>query len=356
MVLVPQGTGRVGRRGSLFFVIFGTRSICFGFFFIPLPWHTGGRVVYHGGMSVVNTGPLTPDTLAAILARHGLGGRAVQPSPHPGRDSLIYLLGDDLVLRVPVNDPSPFMATRTEAVAVPVARAVGVRAPALIALDLTGELISGPYLIYERLPGVPFATVPEPHPHAPAMWRAVGHDLALLHTQVARTGPAGALWTDEPFPDPDPRPWLAELAEAGIVSPAVARDLFAWLARLAPATVPALPRRFTHGDVQVGNLMVAPAGAALVYRGLIDWGGAGWGDPLWDFAAVALRAVPLMLEGYQAVAPLPGLPETRARIAWHHIQLALFLLRQGTLPDPARRAARFARLLDGLAFLLDPPP
>jgi hypothetical protein len=71
---------------------------------------------------------------------------------------------------------------------------------------------------------------------------------------------------------------------------------------------------------------------------------------------VALRAVPVLLDGYQAVAPLPGLPDTRARIAWRHLQLGLFLLRRGTLPDPARRAARLARLLDGLAFLLDAPP
>jgi aminoglycoside phosphotransferase (APT) family kinase protein len=307
-------------------------------------------------MSTANAAPVPPETLAAILARHRLGRRTVQPLPHPGRDSLIYLLGDDLILRVPINDPPPFVATQTEAVAVPVARAVGVRAPALIAVDVTGELIPGPYLIYERLPGVPFAAVPEQHPQAPEVWRAVGHDLALLHTRVSRSSPAGRLWPDTPFPDPDPRPWLAELAEGGTVPPGVARDLFAWLERLAPATMPALLPCFTHGDVQVGNLMVAPAGDGLVYQGLVDWGGAGWGDPLWDFAAVALRAVPLMLDGYQAVAPVPGLPDTRARIAWRHLQLGLFLLRRGTLPDPAQRAARLARLLDGLAFLLDPPP
>jgi aminoglycoside phosphotransferase (APT) family kinase protein len=307
-------------------------------------------------MSAANAAPMPSETLAAILARHGLSGRTVQPFPHAGRDSLIYLLGDDLILRVPINDPPPFVATQTEAVAVPVARAVGVRAPALIAVDVTGELIPGPYLIYERLPGVPFAMVPEQHPQAPEVWRAVGRDLALLHTGVSRSSPAGRLWRDVPFPDPDPRPWLDELAQAGMVPPGVARDLFAWLERLAPATMPALPPCFTHGDVQMGNLIVVSAGDGLTYQGLVDWGGAGWGDPLWDFAAVALRAVPFLLDGYQAVAPLPGLPDTRARIAWRHLQLGLFLLRRGTLPDPTRRVARLARLLDGLAFLLDSPP
>ena len=37
-----------------------------------------------------------------------------------------------------------------------------------------------------------------------------------------------------------------------------------------------------------------------------------------------------------------------------NLQLALFLLRRGTVSDPARRAVRLARLLDGLAFLLTP--
>jgi hypothetical protein len=69
---------------------------------------------------------------------------------------------------------------------------------------------------------------------------------------------------------------------------------------------------------------------------------------------VPLAKSPCIEEGYAAVAPVPGLPETRARIAWRHLQLALFLLRQGTVPDSARRAARLARLLDGLAFLLEP--
>jgi hypothetical protein len=64
--------------------------------------------------------------------------------------------------------------------------------------------------------------------------------------------------------------------------------------------------------------------------------------------------VPCLLEGYPAVVRLRGAPTTRPRIVWRHLQLALFLLRQGTVPDPARRAARLARLLDGLAFLLTP--
>ena len=313
---------------------------------------SGRRVAYHGSMSDANPGPVPAVTLAALLARHGLAGRAVQLLPHTGRDSLIYLLGDDLVLRVALHDPPPYAATRAEAVAVPVARAAGVRAPAALAVDLTGELLAGPYVIYERLPGAPFAGVPEQHPAAPAVWRAVGHDLALLHTWVERGGPAESLWTDEPIPDPDPRPWLDELVAAGAVPPGMAPALFGWIDRLAPASVPALPRCFTHGDVQVGNLMVAATDDTLVYTGLIDWGGAGWGDPLWDFAAVPLRAVPFLLNGYQAVAPPPGAPATRPRIAWRHLQLALFLLRQGTVPDPSRREARLARLLDGLAALL----
>jgi hypothetical protein len=69
-----------------------------------------------------------------------------------------------------------------------------------------------------------------------------------------------------------------------------------WLRKLEPA-VGASPRVFTHNDLHAANTMVDPGNLELT--AVIDWGDAGWGDPVSDFEAVPLWAVPAMLTGFR---------------------------------------------------------
>jgi aminoglycoside phosphotransferase (APT) family kinase protein len=289
----------------------------------------------------------------AILARLGLGPRPVTLLARSGSGNSAYLLGDDLVLRVPHADPARVAGAAVEAVAVPVARAAGVRTPVLVAFDDSRELLPVPYSVYERVPGVPLVTLDLPPTATPEVWQELGHDLALLHTRVSQEGPGGRLWSDAPPDDPDPRPWLEELAVAGYFAPADAGWLRDLLDRLAPAARAPVPRRFTHGDVSAANILVDPA--AQAYLALIDWGGAGWGDPAWDFAPLSLWAAPFVLEGYRAVAAEAGAAPTRERIAWRYTQLALFILRHRHPVSTPAATVTVSRLLDGLRFLLEEP-
>ena len=55
---------------------------------------------------------------------------------------------------------------------------------------------------------------------------------------------------------------------------------------------------------------------------MIDWGDAGWGDPMLDFSAVPLAAVPPMLAGYRdETETLDEFAE--ARIVWDRIRAAI---------------------------------
>jgi aminoglycoside phosphotransferase (APT) family kinase protein len=120
----------------------------------------------------------------------------------------------------------------------------------------------------------------------------------------------------------DPRPWLYEIMLNGHIDSATFDWLSGWLDRLEFAARMLSPRRFCHGDVNAGNIMVHSE--TRHYLALLDWGGASWGDATWDFVPVSLSVVPVMLEGYRAVAPLDNNATAEARILWHHVQFAVF--------------------------------
>lgn len=288
------------------------------------------------------------EVLREISHRHGLVGDTPSPLPEVGIFNRIYLLGDDLVLRIPRDHPAFVAAARKEAVAVPAARGAGVRTPAMVHFDDTGELLPVPYSVYERVRGETLGLLDLDPAHAPDAWRELGRDLGLLHDGVAEDGPAGGLEVEAM---PDPRPWPEELASEGYFSNAEARWFSAWLERLAPAALAAVRRRFLHGDSQATNVMVRAG--SLEYLAVLDWGGCGWGDPAWDFAGVPLRVVPPMLDGYREISP----PEDgfEARILWRHLQLSLYLLRREPQPGRSWAERPLGMILDVVRFLLEAP-
>lgn len=294
---------------------------------------------------------ISNDGLRAIVARHGLGATSFGLLPEVGIFNAIYLLGEDLVLRVPRDHPAFTGAIRKEAVAVPAARAAGVRTPRIVAFDDTLELLPVPYVVYERVRGATLGLLELEPTDTPRVWRELGRDLARLHVGVSPDGPAGRLGTPEELPDP--RPWTEELAADGYFTTMEARWLAEWLDRLAPAALTPVTPRFLHGDTQTTNVMVRAE--SLEYLAVIDWGACGWGDPAWDFAGVPLRAAPLLLQGHRDVAPLEGDETAEARILWRHLQLALFLLRREPQPGRSWAERPAAMLLEIMRFFLESP-
>lgn len=303
-------------------------------------------------MQPVEVTTLPSETLAAIAERHGLPIHGATRLPPVGSGGTIYLLGDRFVLKVAHDTPAGRASVHREAIIAPLARMVGVRTPALIAVDVTCEASLTPYLIYERIHGNTLQLLGLAPEASRAVWRELGRDLAALHTLVGADGPAARLTRfSDPLAD-DPRPWPEELASRGYFTAAEAAWLAEWLDRLLPAVLAPIPRRCCHGDVNAGNVIVAPRSRR--YRAVIDWGGAGWGDPAWDFSGVALRVVPQLLAGYREVARLDNDETAESRILWFHAQLALFgLRRQNAESRDSDRTAR--QLLDSMRFFLTLP-
>ena len=139
--------------------------------------------------------PMSAETLEAIGERHNLHAEDISPLEDVGIFNSIYLVGSEHVLRVPRDAPPFVAAIRKEVIAVPVARAAGVRTPALVAFDDSLELLPVPYAIYERVHGETLGLLDLGPDDTPEVWLEVGRDLAALHEGVSEDGSADGLET-----------------------------------------------------------------------------------------------------------------------------------------------------------------
>jgi aminoglycoside phosphotransferase (APT) family kinase protein len=288
---------------------------------------------------------VTDEMLHAIASRQGLNGASISRPPQVGIFNAIYGLGDDLIVRVPRNHLRFIGAMRNETVAVPLARAAGVRTPALVAFDDTLDILPVPYSIYERVPGTALELLPGDPAYAASVWHELGRDLARLHLGVERTGPATRLLVWDQKTDPHPLPEI--IARAGYFTSVEANWLTSWLDRLAPYVESAPAPRFLHGDTQASNVIADPR--TRTYNAVIDWGSCLWDDIALDFSGISLRAVPALLEGYRQIAGSDD--ETiEARILWQHLRIALHQLRGQPKPQSSWAERPIGMPLDILLF------
>jgi hypothetical protein len=125
-----------------------------------------------------------------------------------------------------------------------------------------------------------------------------------------------------------------ELNAAGLLYESDARWLHDLLNELAPLVQTCEPTTLCHGDVNAANVLVHPKSGEFL--ALIDWAGAGWLDPVWDFASVSLDLVPSLLAGHRSIAPVPDDHCAEARICWVQVQMRLFLARSGSNQTKSR--------------------
>lgn len=297
--------------------------------------------------------PVSIETIRSIAHRHRLQADSSTLQRWVGGGSCVYQLGGALVLKVPHDDPAPIASLAIEAIAASAAHAAGVRTPRLIVLDDSLDHLPVPYLVYERVVGRPLSQLVPAGEASRPVWRAVGGDLARLHTRVGSHESLRLLPTFEHTPDTDPRPWVAHMCNTGALTAAQARWLGDVLERLAPTALAPNSPRVCHGDVNAANVMVGARDPGT-YAALLDWGGAGWADPASEFAPIPLPAVPFVLSGYRDIAPLEDDSTAESRILWFYVRLAFFTLRRATM-TPGERAERIERLLkDTRVFLRSP--
>ncbi|MER7278652.1 aminoglycoside phosphotransferase family protein [Dactylosporangium sp. NPDC000244] len=295
---------------------------------------------------------ISDESLAAIAALHGRPVEAVRPIAS-GVANHAFLLGDDLVLRIPRSDDFVEDLAK-EAVVIPVARGLGVRTPAVVSFTRGRAEAGVPFLVLERVIGIDLEQRDASSAAAGRAYADVGGQLAALHR--LRPGDAPDL-AALPVEDASPSPWelVPELAAAGSIDRDSARWLTDWFTRLSQH-VPSDPGQvLVHGDIAPQNLIVDPRTGELA--GIVDWGDAMWADPAAEFAKIPLSEIGPMVEAYRAAAePADGAWE--ARLLWYHLHWALGRLRDPA-PRPGRRhwsAPPASRMLHLLRFLAGSPP
>ncbi|MGW2153933.1 phosphotransferase family protein [Nonomuraea sp. NPDC001699] len=292
-------------------------------------------------------------TLAAIAGLLGTTAEHVRPLPQ-GVANQVFLLGDDLVLRVPRAEQ--FLPDLVkEAAVIPYALRAGVRTPEIVAFDDTCSAVDVPYMVLTRTRGMDLARLELSDADTERLHRQVGRELGRLHRLTPDTAPALA---GVPADDGAADPWALTdgLAEDGWIDAETARWLTGWLDRLSAHLPPTAPTVLIHGDIAPQNLLVAPETAQL--NGIVDWGDAEWADPAADFAKMPLTGVPAMLDGYRRETGQESSTTWEARVLWCHLTWALGRLKD-PVPRPGERhwtAPPASRLLGLLRFFASAPP
>jgi thiamine kinase-like enzyme len=75
---------------------------------------------------------------------------------------------------------------------------------------------------------------------------------------------------------------------------------------------------------------------------LIDWGDAGWGDPVLELAALPIEAVPHVVAGYEAEGGELG-GDAEARILFDQLRAAIDQVASGGRQDAIAAVADFVR-------------
>lgn len=261
-------------------------------------------------------GAAAADPVDALLAAHGVAG-PWERLLDTGVANRIYAT-QDVVLRVATDHEDAIVDAYTESVAAPVARRAGVRTPALIAFDDSLRLVDRPYSLWDRVHGETLCLAKLSGEARQEVWREVGQQLAHLHATV-RECPDPQGYLDQPGREMDWESTVRECDALRLLSAEERREITGLFAELEPLVAGAEAEDcFLHNDLHDRNLLCGKDGGLLA---LIDWGDAGWGDPVLDFAAVPLEALRAVLEGYGEKERLGR--AVGARLVWDQLLRAL---------------------------------
>ncbi|MEV0649524.1 aminoglycoside phosphotransferase family protein [Phytomonospora sp. NPDC050363] len=278
---------------------------------------------------------LTPAQLGALL--DGLAPVEVVPLEAGTYNTLHTATlagGSRVVLKVPPDPAAPCLRyergiLRGEADFYVHAASVGVPVPAVIRAALDGGPVEGGYLVMSEIPGVSWDRAELGETDRRRLRRDLGRLVAALHTV---TGPAFG------YPGEGPGPltgtWrdaftamiaaiLTDAADHAAPLPVPLGEIGEAFAASAPLLDEVDRPALVHFDLWDGNILVD--GGEI--SGLIDGERMFWGDPLADFASLALfadiEADADFLHGYGGPV---FTAEARRRLAMYRAYLYLLML------------------------------
>lgn len=227
-------------------------------------------------------------------------GLRVRPVPVSGWDNRTFRLGEELTVRLPSAPPYVPQVAKEQRWLPVLARELPLPVPTPVAQGAPALGYPHPWSVLRWVDGETAAAAPPPDMGAFA--RDVAAFLRALQGVDAAGGPAAGehnFWRGGPLEVYEAEVVHAIEALSGAIDDAAAR--VAWTAARASSWGRAPV--WVHGDVAVGNLLVA--GGRLA--GVIDFGSSGVGDPACDLVlAWTLFDAPVRAVFREALAVDPG--------------------------------------------------
>ncbi|MBE1612137.1 phosphotransferase family protein [Actinopolymorpha pittospori] len=295
------------------------------------------------------------DDVNVIAAHYGVSAADVTPVPQQGQVNLTVFLGQDLVLRIPRKPVHEGLLAK-EAAVIPLAQSAGVPTATLVSYDASRKTVDVPYMILERVHGPTLGEFGYEPGASVRTHASLAEILAVLH-ELRRNDIGSIAGVSEPSEFAAER-LVESLVKAGELGRIQARWLTDWFAFLETQGASIAESVLLHGDVSPSNLIVDGKGQVAA---IIDWGKAGWGDPVRDFLYLPVRALPGLLSGYRSATQSRGSTSDicsegrslEARALWYQLFWALAKLRGKPSTSEKRHwsAPRQARFFEILRFV-----
>lgn len=228
----------------------------------------------------------------AACARHGLAHGDIRPGL-PGTNA-VFLVDRRYAVKIytPLFDGAASYPAERDAYEL-LARAPEIPAPALVgygALFPDDARWPWPYLITRALPGISCGEMHAriPHDDLGALAEALGPLLRRIHSiDLAGARRLRPAWDDfAAFLEEQRRACTANNRRWGAMPPRLLRQLGAYLPPVAALFDPATAPRLLHCDLNEDHVLVRAAGERWDLAGIIDFGDAKAGDPLYELATL----------------------------------------------------------------------
>jgi aminoglycoside phosphotransferase (APT) family kinase protein len=257
------------------------------------------------------------DPVDEILRQYGIPG-PWKTLAATGLANRIYAT-KDIILRIASDHPEGISDARTESVAAPIAKTAGVLTPRLIAFDDSRKLSDRPFSLWEKVNGLTLGNIADNTRRMPKTWREIGHQLALLHTNVNEC-PDPYHYLDHPEREFGLDTKITRYLSSSRIGKDIGKELVAIIKQIRPYIDTETISCFIHNDIHDMNIMCDNNDTLMA---IIDWGDAGWGDPVLEFTQVPFAAIPLIVDGYREVAPTLLGQSPEVRIVWDKLCVTL---------------------------------
>ncbi|MEV0537267.1 aminoglycoside phosphotransferase family protein [Kitasatospora sp. NPDC050463] len=281
------------------------------------------------------------DHAAASRLIPGTGTLSARPLPQGRFNTCWHLSGSgrSYLLKVNHREGEPHLRRMADAMTDAAAR--GVAVPRV--LDVGHDRDLGPYLLQEWIEGRTFAEAREADAVDPALWPALGQQIALLHTEQVAAAATPVSRTRQ----------LSDLLSQADRHALIPDDLAEAARRRGTLLAERLGEQLmvnTHQDIHPDNILIRPGGQIA----LLDFDHATTAEDASDFVKIDRWCLTspedrrLLLDAYWQQRGRPADPRFEQRLAFHRlvIHLSYFLYWHGR--DPTQIPGCTAALRDEL--------